>query len=118
MTSTLSAADSAVVVVDNARDAWDNRSSDADPLSYLDQSFVAEYRSALDSVAYAAMEQPLAEVWADEGYRVEFTPVARRRRPRNRTYFEMWDRAVIRLDPFALADAAHLSDVLGRWTER
>lgn len=123
MTSTLkhtATASPALVVIDNAKYAWDN--SYAEELPALPADFVHDYRDALDTVAVAAIMPHLVAAWTRRGYAVTFGPwelleSGEGRDLPDKTYWAVWNEAADRLDPHELVSAAELNDELNGYLE-
>ena len=126
MTATLPAVSDSLTLLlvhDNAAYAWRNSSQDC--MSVLHEHFAGDWTEALEPHAVAAMETTLAEVWAEHGYLVVWCPEAAMgqwdRDVPDETFHAVWDEAASRVDPYALIEAARLSDQYRRyaqWGER
>jgi hypothetical protein len=106
-------------VVDNPAYAWRNLDEKAQKRFYsqLDADFVHDNRPALDAAATVLFGPLLIAVWTEHGYQALFGPdgLPMQRRPKNFPWYEVWDEAACRLDPYAVVIKARLDDELLRY---
>jgi hypothetical protein len=99
-------------VRDNAGYAWNNSSQEC--MDALAEFFPADYRAELEPHAIAAMEAVLPQVWAEHGSLMlpcsaDFLGTWHRDVP-DSLYRAVWDEAASRIEPWALVEAARLTD--------
>jgi hypothetical protein len=99
-------------VRDNAVYAW--RNSDQSCMDALAEFFPADYRAELEPHAIAAMETLLPEVWREHGSVLlpcspDFLGAWDRDVP-DSLFHAVWDEAASRIEPWALVEAARLTD--------
>jgi hypothetical protein len=99
-------------VRDNVAYAWHNSSQEC--MDALAEFFPADYRAELEPHAIAAMETVLPEVWLEHGSVMLPCSVAGMGRwdrdVPDSLYHAVWDEAASRIEPWALVEAARLTD--------